>query len=321
MDEELLDEAVCPACGEPVEPDDAFCQACGAALNEEEEAEAPDGEPREGARRPAGQRRKRTSGARRDAARELRRVRKVVTLVRFLAGLNVLGGLLLTVAGVAVLALPEVPAAGGMLLAVLGAVFTGLYLLAWFQAPFQPFLWMSILAGGATLDAVASLGAQPLFFVPKAIWALLMWLAVLPTIRARRLMRQHPDLALQLGLGGKGVRLDYSRGRRERVTSAATRLDEARRRSLRLASLLGGSVLVLAAGGAGWILAAVRPSPIEDTLAAFRTAWEEGDWEALARLRGNWVGDPFLQRLREGVERRGWSGRMPPLAEEQPEAL
>jgi len=286
------------------------CAECGASLSA---AAWP--EPAPAARRRGG--RRRVAEEEHDLAREeFTRNRHSLLLVRLLFGVGALSSVLpfwiasvlVEVGGEEMASIANVMigiGVGLLLFMVAGAVFVAR----------KPMPWTLSAAIFWTLVGLFALRNNyyrfNAFNIALLVVALLFWGGVMIASRLGALMREYDDLQLSGKRGGKmrrrveGGVADSARARR--------RLERERSRSgqLRLVGLVVGGLVLL--GGGVW--AATRPPSVHSAVDAFAAHWQGGDVAALGRMWPDGENGRNHDQLEEGLERRGWSQRLPALGE------
>lgn len=293
----------CGSCGKTFRLPDAErtyrCKECGGAVRAS--GTPATAVPEEGtvARRTA-------RGERLAAGKDIRSAARTVTIVRCLFALWALGFLLLTAVLVAELAKAEEPP---LLLLGVASAMAGLALTGFHLAALHPFLCSLLLASVYSLSVLANLlqGELPIARIGVAV---VLWLAVLPTLRVKAALQAHPDLfAARRLLGDSSAHgLDYDEQRRRASKRAWVRI------------VLTNLLLCLTVGlatYAAWSKRPAPPPPVDGAVTAFRSAWRAGDPAALAQL----CRIESQEHLRGSFERlekkRGWTTGWPVLGEHE----
>ncbi len=185
----------------------------------------------------------RNAKERRGAARQLRAAKSTVQFIRFLAALNVLG--LLVPLRDAVQALETDSGSLGLVLLHAGLIV--FLTLAFFLAAFQPVLWMSGLAAVMSGYALLDLARGETLDLLRILWLVFLWLAVLPALRARRIAREHPDLAALMVLGTAATKSLRRLPEDERDEAAEELVVQARRKAIRNTAAGAALIAVLTA--------------------------------------------------------------------------
>ncbi|HVS18929.1 MAG TPA: hypothetical protein VMT18_10045 [Planctomycetota bacterium] len=292
----------CGACGAPMEPGEAFCAACG------------DGQGAESERSPDVAL---EAEERRQAAYELQRGLTAVRSLRIVYALGaLLFGVLTALMVVGLSALPERSASLVLMIAI-GIALTCLHVVGFRQAPMQPFLWSVVIAATATASLALRLteGVAPTLGLGlRAGFVVLLWSLVVPAVRVRRLIAEHPDLYTAHRLHGTEKRRHASRNAPER---SREQFEQARARTARgSAAWAAGIALVL--GGAtagGWVTH--RGAALDARVEAFRSAWAQGDAAAVAGLAAASETEARRGLLASQVAAHGWGDAWPTLGEAQ----
>lgn len=287
------ESSVCEACGEQVDPAAAFCEACGVALSDEAGAD-PD--------------------ERRVANRELAKAKDAAGVVRTF---YLLGAVLAGVSVIAMLALlvmfPVTPAL--LLLTAIALVALCGYVMGVRSVMLRPMLWSVLIASYETVNALLAAVTLriPLLVVPKVLWALAMWMMVLPIARVRRFIERYPELWYaranarrnQLARGTSAARLT-ARGRREQST-------QQRRRRILIGSLIAVPVTAVLIVGVRIALRPAPPPPFDVTLAAFEQAWNGQRRNEIAAFFQDERRDEVRSWLAKSNSRRDWSAALPEI--------
>ncbi len=173
-----------------------------------------------------------------------------------------------------------------------------------------PFPWSIVAASLHTLSTILVVfTAGPIAIAIYAFLLLCYWAAVGQAARVQRLMAANPELqivrrriASERVVSGGVADAARSRRHRERSASAKGRMQ--------MIGIVGGAILLLA--GVIWWLA--RPPAVDDRVALFAGAWARGDQNTIDHMFELGPGDGDARRLREGLQRRGWSEGRPALS-------
>ncbi|MEM7519159.1 MAG: hypothetical protein AAF368_19815, partial [Planctomycetota bacterium] len=148
----------------------------------------------------------------------------------------------------------------------------------------------------------------------------LLWAAVVPLSRVRRLQRDFPDLFSARSWGGGSGRLHSDGISSSRAKAERVRAQQNRQAWKLRAAVVGGIAVVL--GGSGFFyLMSKRPDPLPPVLAEFERAWSTSDTEALKPFFSPSLG----RKVERWLERRevkndwgeGWPRLEDPIVEER----
>jgi hypothetical protein len=294
---------ICAGCGKtfrvPAAGRTYRCKHCGGSVRSADEA-ADDALEQEPA--PSGAARS-ARGERLAAGKDIRTAQRTVKVVRWMFGLFAASFLLMTAVSLAALAEGE---PDFELALALTTVMAALALAGFHLAAVQPFACSVALASFYSLAVAADLlaGALPLGRIALAV---VLWLAVVPTVRVKALMRAHPDLfATRKLLGDVSAHgLDYDEQRRRASARAWRRVG--------ITSAVLALVVGLASFGV-WSRRPAPPPPVDAAVTAFRAAWQAGDPAALAQLCRVESQDHMRGSFERLESKRGWSAGWPALA-------
>ncbi len=221
-----------------------------------------------------------------------------------------------TLLAVLALARTDVPPGPGVLVVGLTTLLSVLLLMGAFHILFHPFAWTLVIAIMATaVSLVHYYGPNPLGlgFAGAAAWALLAWLALLPTWRFHRLIDEHKDLYITHHASVATRRTLKGRTpeqRHERLMAAMHRANlSAWKVSVPIAILL----IAGAAFGSHTVLNRVRVEDFSSVLAGFETAWNDSGLEGAAEFFDPAVRDSQVRRLTGFIDGHGWGARPPEL--------
>lgn len=317
----------CPECDAILPKNAKYCEECGVEV-----ADGP------ASPRSVSKKRDRDSKRRLDARGDLNRAFSRIKLLRIFISINLIAWLLTTVRFALGLASdsPESAAASWVSL-VLSSLLAAACFVAAIQIFFQPFLWSVLLASWVTLNSAVACFQEldgevlPLVWLFRAAWSALFWLALIPTIRASRLMKAHPDLYIARRI--QGVR------RQRRVRSEDKTEEQAYREASALAaqkamrtSIVGAAVIVVLSITVGFfaqqgpsdgfsgtrIDAEETPDPPDATPAvtAFAAAWSSDQpANRVAELFKSGATTKRIRSLERMAEKRGWTSGFPALGE------
>jgi hypothetical protein len=187
------------------------------------------------------------------------------------------------------------------------------------QIAFQPFVWSVLLASLQTLNVLLTFlteDPKPLMMVCPGLILACLWGAVVPMVRANRLMRQHPDLYVtHTILGTKHKRSRGTSARTKKHHSGLIQKEAARRAWVRCG--IGIALVYVASFGGAWAAKnQLRPADLGTSVVEFRNAWNGGDVDSLADLF------PRKDRVSKKewwttvARNRGWSPSWPQIDEE-----
>jgi hypothetical protein len=284
-----------------------FCAECGAGIGAA-----------------AASRSDRSLKARRQASSQLNRAFKRIKAIRWLYRLGAVGYALTTVVTILAMGSVDMPVGGGLLLIALFTGLTVFMVVGAIQIRFQPFVWTVIVASLSTVTvAVALFQAGPISFqfVWGGMWATLFWLAVIPTVRFRKLIEEHPDLYIVHRIHGTQLERAHDHRSRESSQERSRRiLGEAGRRAWRLSAAVAGGIGLASLLGTTAVYAKLRPEEFTAREELFRDAWNsasptgiedlyadrvrkrDAGWIAEVALGNGWhdawpeIGDPVIQR-------------------------
>lgn len=284
----------CPACSAVNPKGSAYCAECGETL-------VPDGgRPRSGE----------ATAERRRAAAHLRKSFRAIRAITWLYRLNALFTGLATVAIAASLADPAEPSGEAALTLALVATLTVVFAVGSIQLRFHPFAWAVGIASLTTVNTAIALLEEGLSGagIFGVAWALVLWSAVLPTVRFRRLVREHGDLYIAHRI--HGTQAERKSGRDDEEL-----FGRARRKALWLSAAIA-LVVWAGAGLGGWtVYATGRPEPFDVTLAAFAEAWERGDAGSVAAFFEESEQEKERAWLEVVANGHGWQGAWPDLGD------
>ncbi|MEQ1890906.1 MAG: hypothetical protein ABL998_00040 [Planctomycetota bacterium] len=247
-----------------------------------------------------------TRGERLAAGKDIRSAHRTVKIVRVMFALSAFYSLLMTAKVVAMLSEGD-PATWGIV--ALTTALSALALAGFHLAALQPFVCSLLLASLHTLTVVGELvtGGLP---IGRIVVAGLLWLAVVPTVHVKALLRAHPDLfAARRLLGDTSAHgLDYYEQRRRASVRAWRRIG------------ITSAVLLLVVGLASFGAWSHRPAPtppVDGAVAAFRAAWQAGDPAALAQLCHPESQDHMRGSFERLEQKKGWGSGWPALAEQE----
>ncbi|MEM9379381.1 MAG: hypothetical protein AAGB93_05465 [Planctomycetota bacterium] len=255
---------------------------------------------------------------RREASEALRSSAVQVAAVSWLYRLGAAAYGVATLFAVLALADLEVPLEGGLLVVALTTLLTVLLEMGAAHIQFRPFVWNVVIAALATAVAVVhAVGPNPLGIAlpASAGLALLLWVAILPTRRARTLIQRHKDLYILHHASAatrRSLRAKTAEEKHERLVAAMRR---ASGRAWITSAAAAAAIVLVVLLGAYAVVGKARPDVLDDALAAFRSSWNTSDVEAVgaqydARIRASET--DWLAGRTAGL---GWAGGLPELGE------
>lgn len=254
---------------------------------------------------------------RREAARDLQRAYRTIRRVRFLystlAFLSGYASLVLVATAIGVSRSPQdFPEDSSRILWVATALsfaVTGLLVTAAARVRREPFAWGLIVALLQTLSVVLGTlrGEVSLFAFALLV---LFWTALIPLVRLRALVQEHPDLYVSRRIRGEARRRPEGESVRERAAQRRA-AEAASRRTLLLA--LGGTLAAAVLLFFGWKFLN-RPPLLEQATPSLVEAWNRSDVDAVAALwRDSEKARRSLERL---LSARDWE-RLPTIERDE----
>ncbi|MCP3919376.1 MAG: hypothetical protein GY711_27885 [bacterium] len=253
---------------------------------------------------------------RQDAGGALKEAYRWMAGVTWFYRLGALAYALVTLFAILALARIEVPQRGGVQVVALTTLLSALLVMGALHILFKPFVWNVVIATLATAVAVAHfVGPNPLglAFPASAVLAVLLWAAVIPTLRFRRLIERHKDLYILHHASIATRRSLKGRTPEERHERLLGAMHRAATRTWYASGAAVAAIILASAIGTGAVLGGLRPPELAPTLAEFEAAWNGSDLAT--------VGGHFDERVREqqitwldGVlDGHGWGDARPHL--------
>lgn len=151
----------------------------------------------------------------------------------------------------------------------------------------------------------------------SAALALLLWVAILPTHRARILIQRHKDLYILHHASAatrRSLRAKTAEEKHDRLVAAMRR---ASGRAWITSAAAAFAIMIAASLGAYAVVSKARPDVLDDALATFRSSWNASDVKAVgahydARIRATET--VWLAGRTSGL---GWSAGLPELGDEE----
>lgn len=252
--------------------------------------------------------------ARQEATQALKRGTRWMAAITWAWRLGTLAYGAVAAAAVLALSSADVPLREGVLVVALSTLLTVCMLVGAVRMLFEPFAWTLLIALVATaVSAVHRLGPDPLgvTFYWSVAWALLAWVAVVPTLWFQRLIARHKDRYILHHAGRRTRHAVQGCSPAERHERLLRAMRKAGRRAWKNAAIAAGLVTVASALGTRMVIDGMRPEEHSLALAEFEAAWGSADLDALERLFRPDVRDELSPRLRGVVEGFGWGATLP----------
>lgn len=243
--------------------------------------------------------------ARHEVTNELKRGYRRLDAITWLYRVGALAYAVTTLLAVLALTSPEVSPGVGILTVALSTLVTAFLFMGAFQTLFRPFVWT--LAGASLLSIVAVthlIVSEPLGFLVlwNASWAVVFWVATVPTLRIRKLIEDNTDLYIAHHASRHTLRSLEAYSARDRHERLLDVMRKAARRSWRISAAAGGAVCLASAVGTYTVHAKLRPEQLSRALDGFQAAWNDSDLEAIAEFF------PPMIRARQSVWLAGVTG-------------
>ncbi len=307
-DHRFDDLATCQECQAVNHPGAHFCAECSAVLDTPPPRRSREATEEE-------------SAARHETARALKSGYRWMLGVTWLYRIGALAYAAVTTVAVVALMKTEVPETQGIIVVSVMSVLTVAMLIGALQIPFRPFVWTLTVAVCATLATLSHVfGPNPLGLAVlwSAVWAVLFWVAVLPTLRMQRLIHQHTDeyilhhasLQTRRALSGRSPEQ-----RHERLLSAMHR---AAGRAWKLSLIGSVAVVVMSALGTKSVLTTLRPQEFAVAQETFERAWNTTNIGAIGALLPVEIREQKTNWLKGISDGHGWTAGLPPLSEGVP---
>ena len=279
----------CRACGSVLEAGAGFCSECGESVT-------------------PGRRSGRQRSERKQASMELIRAAKFLRLLRNFYLFNAVLNGIAAAFSLHLLALDLFPLGIAVLTFAMLVGITALLVMGAIRLRYRPFLWAVTLACLVTVSRI--LGAYNSDFSTFSIlfgvvWAGAFWAMTVPVSRVRRLIEEHPDLAITKSILGTGARGRKSPEELAHLNALAEQ--RANRRSLVAAAI----ILVLGAVAGFTSYSVGRTPSLDASWKDFVADWRSGEAERVAEWFAASERDEKLRWLRAVEEHRGWTGAWP----------
>jgi len=297
------------------------CQACGGAVRVAGGPAPPApraASPRRRTPAPAAPRDEATVEARHEVLAALKKAYGWITSVTWLYRLGALAYAGMMVAAVFALASTSVPVTGGIVVVVTSALMTIFMLVGAMQVLFKPFVWTVATASLSTLVCLTHfVGPNPLglALVGSAVCTALLWGALVPTLRVRRLIAEHMDTYILHHASRGTKRALQGRSDEEQHERLIEAMHKAGRRAWKISTAVAVGVAVLAAGGSTFVVKKMRPEDLSLVIADFESKWNGSDLAGVVGFMSPKERERTAVRLAGMSEGNGWGSSLPRLAD------
>ncbi|KAA3606710.1 MAG: hypothetical protein DWQ01_16985 [Planctomycetota bacterium] len=268
------EEATCSACGEILQEGDQFCGSCG------EPRPGFQPKPTASPRRKTGSRKAGSKTGSLGAAAQLRSVRSNVFFFRFLYGLTGLVNLGLLLYIIFNFVIPGFPFTFFWLAFLMLAVPAVLSVAGILLIPFQPLTWGLLLASLTTMGYLNYLTGEisSLGLIFRGAWTLLLWMAIIPLVRFRKLAQEFPELCLKILVSRKSRKRD-DQGKNQNPVQL---LKKAKNRAIRNAIIACALASTLIFGGSAVAYWGLRPPQFETAATEFIEGIRQNPLQAIS---------------------------------------